>query len=106
MNFSDENGLRIEIQNGDYVPVESLSIGTIDQMYLALRINSITEIVEEKLPIILDEAFAYYDDERMENILKFINEYYPEKQILIFTCTQREKTILEKLNIKHNIINI
>ena len=106
MNFSDENGLRIEIQNGDYVPVESLSIGTIDQMYLALRINSISEIVEEKLPIILDEAFAYYDNARLKNILRYINEEYAENQIIIFTCSNREQEALEEMNIEYNQIKI
>ena len=106
VNFSDENGLRIEIQNGDYVPVESLSIGTIDQMYLALRINSISEIVEEKLPIILDEAFAYYDDNRIKNILKYINTEYAENQIIIFTCSNREEKALEEMNIEYNKIKI
>lgn len=106
VNFTDENGLRIELKNGDYVSVENLSTGTIDQMYLALRINSITEILEEKLPIILDEAFSYYDDERMENILKYINEEYNENQILVFTCTSREEEILKNANISFNKINL
>ena len=102
VNFNDENGLRIELKNGDYVPVENLSTGTIDQMYLALRINSISEIVEEKLPIILDEAFAYYDDERMANILKYLEKEYKENQIIIFTCSQREEDVLTKLGIEYN----
>ena len=102
VNFNDENGLRIELKNGNYVPVENLSTGTIDQMYLALRINSISEIVEEKLPIILDEAFAYYDDERMANILKYLEKEYKENQIIIFTCSQREEDVLTKLGIEYN----
>lgn len=106
VNFSDENGLTIEIQNGDYLPVESLSVGTIDQMYLALRINSISEIVEEKLPIILDEAFAYYDDSRLKNMLKYINEEYVENQTIIFTCSNREEKALEEMNIEYNKIEI
>lgn len=106
VNFSDENGLRIELKNGNYVPVENLSIGTIDQMYLALRINAISEIIEEKLPIILDESFVYYDDERLSNILKYINKEYKENQILIFTCSSREEKILDNMNIKYNKIQI
>lgn len=106
VNFSDENGLQIELKNGNYIPVEYLSTGTIDQMYLALRINAISEIVEEKLPIILDEAFVYYDNERMENILSYIYEEYKNNQILIFTCSEREEKILEKININYNKIQI
>ena len=106
VNFSDENGIKIELKNGNYISVENLSTGTIDQMYLALRINSITEIVEEKLPIILDEAFAYYDDERMRNILNYLNTEYSKNQILIFTCSNREEKALNNLNINYNKIEI
>ena len=28
------------------------------------------------MPIILDEAFAFYDDERLENILKYLNDEF------------------------------
>ena len=58
------------------------------------------------MPIILDEAFAYYDTTRLENILKYLYSVYPERQIIIFTCTEREKNILEKNNIKYNYINL
>lgn len=58
------------------------------------------------MPIILDEAFAYYDEERLENILKYLNEECRDNQIIIFTCTNREKEILEKLNIKYQSIKL
>ena len=58
------------------------------------------------MPIILDEAFAYYDNERLENILKYLSNEYSNKQIIIFTCTKREKEILEKLQIKYNLIEL
>ena len=106
VNFGDEKGITIELKNGNYVPVENLSTGTIDQMYLALRINSIAEIVEERLPIILDEAFAYYDDERMENIINYLYNKYRQNQILIFTCSNREEEILKKLHIEFNKVEI
>ena len=67
--FNDEVGLIIELGNGNYVPASKLSIGTIDQLYLSLRLSMAEELSNEKLPIILDEAFAYYDEERLENIL-------------------------------------
>ena len=58
------------------------------------------------MPIILDEAFAYYDEERLENILKYLNEECKDNQIIIFTCTDREKNILGKENIEYNLINL
>ena len=105
VNIDSDNNIQIEIENGNYMPVEMLSIGTIDQIYLALRISAIKEITNESMPIILDESLAYYDDERMAKMLEYLNEQ-KEKQILIFTCSEREKDILEKEKIKYTEIEI
>ena len=104
--FNEEQGLIVELENGNYVPASKLSIGTIDQLYLSLRLSMVEELSEEKMPIILDEAFAYYDETRLENILKYIHNRFNEHQIILFTCTKREKEILEKENIKFNFINV
>ena len=106
IKFNDEEGLIVELDNGNYVNASQLSIGTIDQLYLSLRLSMVEELSEEKMPIILDEAFAYYDEDRLENILKYINDKFMNHQIIIFTCTDREKDILEKEKIEFNCINI
>ena len=102
----DEDGLRVELDNGNYVSANLLSIGTIDQLYLSLRLATMEEISTENMPIILDEAFAYYDDERLESILKFLNENFKNNQIIIFTCSKREKEILNNLKINYNLIEL
>lgn len=104
--FNDEEGLIVELENGNYVTASKLSVGTIDQLYLSLRLSMVEELSEEKMPIILDEVFAYYDTERLTNILKYINEEFKNHQVIIFTCTNREKEILEKLEIKYNICEL
>ena len=96
----------VEHENGEYINAENLSIGTIDQLYLSLRLATIKEISKENMPIILDEAFAYYDDNRLENILKYLSNEYNNKQVVIFTCTNREKEILQKMQIKYNLIEL
>ena len=103
---NDEEGLIVELENGNYVPASKLSIGTIDQLYLSLRLSMLDEISKENMPIILDEAFAYFDSERLKNILLFLNDKRKNHQILIFTCTNREKEILEKENIEFNFIKL
>ena len=105
-NFDAEYGLRVERKDGEYIDCNRLSIGTIDQLYLSLRLSAMNEISEEKMPIVLDESFAYYDNERLENILKYIYENYQDNQILIFTCSNREKEIMDKLNIEYNLVEL
>ena len=104
--LNDDKGLIVENEFGEYIPAERLSIGTIDQLYLSLRLSMIDDLSEEKMPIMLDEAFAYYDDTRLENILKFLNENMNEHQVIIFTCTEREEKILDKLNIEYNLVTM
>ncbi len=102
----DDNGLIVELDNGNYVEAKRLSVGTIDQLYLSLRLSMTEDLSKEKMPIILDEAFAYYDTQRLENILKYLSEKYNNRQIILLTCTEREKEILDKLKIKYNLINL
>ncbi len=104
--FNEDEGIIVETENGNYVNANYLSVGTIDQLYLALRLAIADEVAKEKLPIILDEAFAYYDEERLENILSYLNENFKENQIIIFTCSNREKEIMRKLNLKFNYIEL
>ena len=76
--MQEENGIIVEKQNGEYIEAEKLSVGTIDQLYLSLRLAMAKELSKETMPIILDEAFAYYDNERLENILKYLNEEFKD----------------------------
>lgn len=106
VTVNDEEGIIVELPSGEYVSAEKLSGGTIEQLYLSLRLSMAKEISDENMPIILDESFAYYDDERLENTLKFLIDNFKENQIILFTCTGREREILDKLNIKYNLIEL
>ena len=96
----------IEAPNGNYISAKNLSVGTIDELYLSLRLSAATDLSREDLPIILDETFAYFDNSRLENMLKYLNEEYGNRQIILFTCTNREKDVLDKLGIKFNTVNL
>ncbi len=106
IQFTEDSGLIAELENGNYEPISKLSVGTIDQLYLSFRLSMAKDIVTENMPIILDEAFAYYDTERLSNVLKYINTNFNDHQIIILTCTNREKNILNDLNIPYNHIEI
>lgn len=106
VKYNDVTGLVVENENGNYISVDKLSLGTIDQLYLSLRLSIIKELSEETIPILLDESFAYYDDERLKNILNYISEEFENSQIIIFTCTNREQNLLDKLNIDYKLISL
>ena len=106
VSINDENGLIVENQYGDYISAERLSTGTVEQLYLSLRLSMINEISNESMPIILDEAFAYYDDTRLENILRFLSDELGNHQLIIFTCTDREKNVLDKIHVSYNLVEL
>ena len=106
IRFNDEEGLIVELSNGEFIPANKLSVGTIDQLYLSLRLSMIEDLSNENMPIILDEAFAYFDEERLENILKYMDDKFKRHQIILLTCTNREKVLLEKNNINFNLYNL
>ena len=106
IKYSDDLGLIVELDNGNYEPISKLSVGTIDQLYLSLRLSMAKDFTSENMPIILDETFAYYDKSRLSNILDFISTNFENHQVLIFTCTKREESILTENNIKYSLIKL
>lgn len=88
-----------------YVSVEELSNGAEAQMNLALRLTVGDVLLKDYgLPLIFDDAFVYYDDERLAGTLMEIGKR--EEQILIFTCQSREETILNQLNLDFCSVNL
>ena len=104
--IDNEHNIKIKTEHGEYVNLERFSTGTIEQVNLALRLAYIDTISKERLPIILDEAFAFYDDERLANIMRFLSEEYIDRQVIIFTCSNREKKIIDEENIPANVVLI
>lgn len=81
--------LELSVQENQSVmsrPWQSLSSGTVDQSYLALRL-AISELLDEKnLPVLLDDVLIQYDDRRTQLAVEFLAEYSHQRQVLFFTC--------------------
>ena len=72
----------------------NFSDGTIDQMYLSLRLAAADAMSEhESLPILIDEAFAYYDEDRISAVFNLLHELSASHQIIVFTCKESELRI-------------
>lgn len=95
-----EDDLKISVMSeGRKIGIERLSRGTVEQIYFALRMAASEMLHEEEYPVILDDTFAYYDDKRLENTLRWLSEH--KKQVLIFTCQRREEEALARINIPY-----
>lgn len=77
------------------IPAGRLSRGTVEQIYFCIRMAAAEILTEEPLPLILDDVFAFYDDKRLESVLKWLSGQ--EKQVIIFTCHSREKELLRNM---------
>ena len=73
------------------------SDGTADQLYLALRLAVAEELTPEA-PLVLDDAFVRFDDDRLREILKILHQTGESKQVILFTCQSRERKIMEELS--------
>ena len=71
------------------------SEGTGDQMYLALRL-AVWEVLAPGCPIILDDALVRFDQTRMERAVDLLRDLARERQILLFSCQDREKEYMER----------
>ena len=67
------------------------------RLYLAVRLAVYDLCLREHhVPLILDDALAAFDQERMERALDLLVELSREEQILFFTCQSREGAYLAR----------
>ena len=96
--------LHIFVNTGERtVPAGRLSRGTLEQIYFALRMAA-GELFcrEEAFPVILDDVFGMYDEERLASVLRWLDK--ENRQVIISTCHKREMEILDKEGISYQKI--
>lgn len=105
-NLAIDDKLNISINSKKSLILASkLSKGTIEQIYMSLRLAAADIIFEkDKKPILLDDAFVMYDNKRMGNTIKFMAENMD--QVILFSCHTREKVMADKLGIEYNFIRL
>lgn len=73
-----------------YVPLSGVSRGTMEQIYLCIRLAAAKLLWKENpLPLLLDDVFAFYDDERLKQTLALLDTL--PNQVILFTCHKREE---------------
>ena len=89
------------------VPLENVSSGTMDQVYLALRLAAakLLQGSGSGFPLIFDDSFTQYDDERLKTALEWLASAYGD-QIIIFTCHRREPQMLRARQVEFQLIEM
>lgn len=85
--------------SGRQIPVEGLSDGTRDQLFMALRLATIAFSQEraEPMPLILDDVLVHFDTERAQATLEVLAEFAQTTQVLLFTHLERDRALASSL---------
>ncbi len=88
------------------VQPHQLSAGTVDQIYFSVRMAVSQMLFNEPMPLILDDSFALYDDERLQNTLAWLAGQTAFSQIIIFSCHHREAQALEAAGCQYQLCEL
>ena len=83
MSACDEDALRSSQWRSD---------GTVDQLYLALRM-AVSEELTPDAPFVLDDALVRFDDQRLATAMHILEKMGETKQVILFTCQGRESKL-------------
>ncbi|HZW00253.1 MAG TPA: AAA family ATPase [Candidatus Deferrimicrobium sp.] len=87
-------------ETGTLVDARQLSQGTSDQLYLAARLGLVRLVtMDRRPPIILDDPFVTFDEERAQRALELLKEVATEQgfQVLLLTCSDRFDALADEL---------
>ncbi len=90
----DDKGVAILIglrPDGTRLPVEAMSTGTRDQLYLALRLSIVQSRLKsnEAIPFIVDDILINFDDDRSRATLGALADLAQKNQVILFTHHQQ-----------------
>lgn len=101
-----DDQLRVMVKKGNsFVNMEYLSTGTVEQIYLALRLTIADVLMAEELPIVMDDIFVTYDYHRLNETLSCLGEY-GNRQIIMFATNPGIKDMFTNMGIECNYIAI
>jgi uncharacterized protein YhaN len=83
----DDQPVLVGLRSGKNIPIEAMSDGTCDQLYLALRLASLEQQLRQRepLPLILDDVLVNFDDIRAKQTLQILAELSTKTQVILFT---------------------
>jgi uncharacterized protein YhaN len=89
----DDTTLDIRVfapERGDWVAVEELSQGTLDQVYLAARLGLVRLVTQDcRPPLIFDDPFVTFDDDRATRAFAVLRELAGDFQVIYLTTSAR-----------------
>ncbi len=77
----------VAVCDGHRLETHALSDGTLDQLYLALRVASLERLTTARgpLPLLLDDVLVHFDDHRAAAALAILSDLAKHTQVILFT---------------------
>ena len=101
-----DDTMHISVLDDDhYMGIEYLSSGTMEQIYLAVRLCIASLLCEDKMPVIVDDIFTAYDSKRLRNALYCMSRIHTD-QIIILTSNEAIGDMLDDLGMEYNYIEL
>ncbi|QNQ81956.1 AAA family ATPase [Lactobacillus sp. PV012] len=86
INIEIGKKIKVKNKNGKKFEAEFLSRGTREQLYFALKLAFVEQVYDKiALPILIDDAFVNFDEQRTEYIIELLKKLTQKAQVLIFT---------------------
>lgn len=98
-----ENTLLCDDSVGNSLPVEHLSRGAREQVYLALRLALVRGYSRRgvRMPLILDDVLVNFDGDRTREAAKVVAEFARSgHQVFVFTCHEHIVQVFEELDVE------
>lgn len=91
------------LEKDQYVSLPYLSTGTKEQLYFCLRMAAAELLNSPSMPLLLDDIFVTYDDERLKHTLEFLADY-KANQMILFTANPRICDMFDEIGRDYNYI--
>lgn len=96
----DNGGVTISPSSGEPLTADQLSRGTMEQLYLCLRLGLATSLSEQTgaLPLLMDDVLVNFDPRRARQVAEVLCQVAEQRQVLLFTCHPRIVNMLQDVN--------
>ncbi len=99
--------IHVPLGNNQQASHEQLSQGTIDQVFFALRLAAADMMSREvQLPLLLDDPFVNFDDERYRLAIGLMGEIAKTRQVLYFTSRRHIHDDLKQYINEHDAVHV
>ncbi len=102
-----KNQLRIDNANGQALPLEVLSRGTREAVFIALRLSLAAAYARRgvTLPLVLDDVLVNFDTVRAESAAKVLRDFATlGHQVVMFTCHEHIMRIFHNIGVQVRVL--